>query len=193
MPWGGAFARKLSAQFKCPAYARPPPQRLNIDRCINDVFHNTFILQYIWGLIWGPLENVWVFHIAISFGLYTMYLFDLTFQNLLLLCQDISLTHTVAPRYNEPRYNEDSVITNNIWKPGRITVKYVEANPAITNPALTNWFWWFQRTIYPTITNILSCHSQSVKTTWWYKWLTSQTRLMLITIGKLCSSKLCFI
>ena len=34
MPWGGAFERKLSAQFKCPAYARPPHQRLNIDRCI---------------------------------------------------------------------------------------------------------------------------------------------------------------
>ena len=36
MPWGGAFEQKLSAQFKCPAYARPPPppQRLNIDRCI---------------------------------------------------------------------------------------------------------------------------------------------------------------
>ena len=27
---------------------------------------------------------------------------------------------TVAPRYNEPRYNEDPVITNNIWKPGRM-------------------------------------------------------------------------
>ena len=25
MPWGGAFEKKLSAQFKCPAYARPPP------------------------------------------------------------------------------------------------------------------------------------------------------------------------
>ena len=25
MPWGGAFKQKLSAQFKCPAYARPPP------------------------------------------------------------------------------------------------------------------------------------------------------------------------
>ena len=25
-----------------------------------------------------------------------------------------------------PLYNEDPVITNNIWKPGRITVKYVE-------------------------------------------------------------------
>ena len=24
--------------------------------------------------------------------------------------------YTVAPRYNEPRYNEDPVITNNIWK-----------------------------------------------------------------------------
>ena len=43
---------------------------------------------------------------------------------------------TVAPRYNEPCYNEDPVITNNIWKPGRITVKYGETNPAITNPAI---------------------------------------------------------
>ena len=25
MPWGEAFERKLSTQFKCPAYARPPP------------------------------------------------------------------------------------------------------------------------------------------------------------------------
>ena len=24
IPWGGAFEQKLSAQFKCPAYARPP-------------------------------------------------------------------------------------------------------------------------------------------------------------------------
>ena len=34
---------------------------------------------------------------------------------------------------NEPRYNKDPVITKNIWKPGRITVKYVETNPTITN------------------------------------------------------------
>ena len=45
--------------------------------------------------------------------------------------------YTVAPRYNEPRYNEDPVITNNILKPGRITVKYGEANPTITSPAIT--------------------------------------------------------
>ena len=38
----------------------------------------------------------------------------------------------MEPRYNEPRYNEDPVIKNNIWKPGRFTVKYVETNPAIT-------------------------------------------------------------
>ena len=25
MPCSGAFEKKLSAQFKCPAYARPPP------------------------------------------------------------------------------------------------------------------------------------------------------------------------
>jgi len=44
---------------------------------------------------------------------------------------------TVAPRYNELHYNEDPVITKNIWKPGRIRVKYVETNPVITNPAIT--------------------------------------------------------
>ena len=42
-------------------------------------------------------------------------------------------TDTVAPCYNE-----DPVITNNTWKPGRITVKYVETNLAITNPAIWN-------------------------------------------------------
>ena len=36
MPWGGAFEQKLSAQFKCPAFAWPPPQQLNIDRCIKE-------------------------------------------------------------------------------------------------------------------------------------------------------------
>ena len=45
--------------------------------------------------------------------------------------------NTVAPRYNEdpvitrPRYNEQHL------KAGRITVKYVEKNLAITNPAIT--------------------------------------------------------
>ena len=66
-------------------------------------------------------------------------------------------------RYNEPRYNEDPVITKNIWKPGRITVKCVE-----TNPAIMNRFWRSQRTIYlyPAVTNILSGRSQqSVKKT----------------------------
>ena len=62
---------------------------------------------------------------------------------------------TVAPRYNEPRYNEDPVITNNIWKPGRIAVKYGETNPAITKPryneirVITNWFGRSQWTIHP--------------------------------------------
>ena len=32
---------------------------------------------------------------------------------------------TVAPHYNEPRYNKDPIITNNILEDGRITVKYV--------------------------------------------------------------------
>ena len=35
-----------------------------------------------------------------------------------------------------PRYNEDPVITNNIWTPGRITVKYAETNPAIAKSPL---------------------------------------------------------
>ena len=46
------------------------------------------------------------------------------------------LKNTVPPCYNEPRYNEDPVITNNIWKPARITVQYVETNPAITKSPL---------------------------------------------------------
>ena len=43
---------------------------------------------------------------------------------------------TVAPRNNEPSYSEDPVITNNIWKPGRITVKYVKTNRAIMKSSL---------------------------------------------------------
>ena len=41
----------------------------------------------------------------------------------------------------EPRYNEDPVITKNIWKPGRITVKF--GNEARFNEilAITNTFW----------------------------------------------------
>ena len=39
IPWGGEFEQKLSAQFKCPAYVRPPPQQLNIDRCITFLVH----------------------------------------------------------------------------------------------------------------------------------------------------------
>ena len=50
---------------------------------------------------------------------------------------------TVGPRHNEHRYNEI--------------------------PAITNWFWRSQRTIYPAITNILSYRSKSAKTAWWYK------------------------
>ena len=74
-----------------------------------------------------------------------------------------ALLRACEPRIHntvEPGYNEDPVITENIWKPGRITVKYVETNPVITNPAITNTFWRFQRTIYPALTNILSGRSQ---------------------------------
>ena len=42
-----------------------------------------------------------------------------------------------------PRYNEDPVITNNIWKPGRITYSKICGNKHRYNkiPAITNWFW----------------------------------------------------
>ena len=30
MPWGETFEQKLSAQFKCPAYARSPPSSLTL-------------------------------------------------------------------------------------------------------------------------------------------------------------------
>ena len=115
------------------------------------------------------------------------------FLNIILLRISQLSTCTVAPCYNEPRYNEDPVITNNIWKPSRITVKYGETNPTVTNPAITNWLWQSQCTIYPTIRNISSCRSQSVKMTWWYKWLISQTQLLLVKIGKLWPLKVCFI
>ena len=48
--------------------------------------------------------------------------------------QNYSKIYGNKPRYNEPRYNKI--------------------------PAITNWFWRSQRTIYPAITNILSCRSQ---------------------------------
>ena len=87
---------------------------------------------------------------------------------------------TVTPRYNEPRYSEDPVITNSIWKPGRITIKYGETNPAITILILT-----VPMHNLPRYNEYFSCRSQSVKTTWLYKWLISQTRLLLVKIGKL--------
>ena len=65
IPWGKAFKQKLSAQFKSPAYADPPPpphppEQLNIDRCIRRklaiqqyyIWHKTtsslgkFVLQF---------------------------------------------------------------------------------------------------------------------------------------------------
>ena len=45
--------------------------------------------------------------------------------------RDMDGMHYSGTRFNEPRYNEDPVMTKNIWKPGRITVRYVEKNPAI--------------------------------------------------------------
>ena len=66
--------------------------------------------------------------------------------------------YTGTPLWRRPRY---LLIAKSIWKPNRITVKYVE-----TNPAITNRFWQSQRIIYPAVTNILSGRwQQSVKTT----------------------------
>ena len=46
MPRGGAFEQKLSAQFKCPAYAQPfpspPPQQLNIDSALEVTIYKMF-------------------------------------------------------------------------------------------------------------------------------------------------------
>ena len=36
----------------------------------------------------------------------------------------------------EPSYNEDPILMKNNWKPGRITVKYVDMNPPITKSPL---------------------------------------------------------
>ena len=41
------------------------------------------------------------------------------------------LSDTVKPRYTKPCYKEDSVIMKNSCKPGIITLKYKETNPAI--------------------------------------------------------------
>ena len=57
--------------------------------------------------------------------------FFVALLSLELLSLSLFVIVTVEPCYNEPRHNEDPFITNNNWKPGRITVKYVETNPAI--------------------------------------------------------------
>ena len=44
------------------------------------------------------------------------------------------MTATVAPHYNEPCYNEGPVITNNIWKPGRIYSKICGNKPRYNVP-----------------------------------------------------------
>ena len=61
----------------------------------------------------------------------------------------------------EPCYNEDLFKTKNFWKPSRITVKYVE-----TNPAITIRFWHSQPTTNPTVTCSCSgCLQQSLEMT----------------------------
>ena len=66
--------------------------------------------------------------------------------------------YSATPLWRRPRY---LLIAKNIWKPNRITVKYVD-----TNHAMTNRFWRSERRIYHAVTNILSGHwQQSVKTT----------------------------
>ena len=108
------------------------------------------------------------------------------------------LQGTVAPHFNEPHYNKDPVITNNIWKPGKITVKYVETNPAITNPTITKSPLWridfdspnaqFTRyNEYFVLSLPVSKNDMMVQM------VDSQTRLLLVKIGKFWPSKLCFI
>ena len=61
MPGSRAFEQKRSARFKCPAYARsPPPQRLNIDRCIIDrlVVKITFIAGLVVSIT--LIDQLWV-------------------------------------------------------------------------------------------------------------------------------------
>ena len=53
-----------------------------------------------------------------------------------------------------PRYNEDLIITNNIWKPDGNTVKYVETNPACYNVTL---LWRSQRHNLPRFNEYFVC------------------------------------
>ena len=63
----------------------------------------------------------------------------------------------------EPCYNEDLFKTRNFWKPGRITIKFVETE---TNPTIMIRFWCSQPTIDPTVTySCSSCLQQSLETT----------------------------
>ena len=83
------------------------------------------------------------------------------------------------PRVNTvaPRYNEDPVITNNILKAQQNnSKKYVETNPAIINEIPAH--------------NLLSYNeyfvlSLTVLKNGMYKWLISQTHLLLVKIVKL--------
>ena len=75
------------------------------------------------------------------------YIFKNIFEekNIVLTTKMAALLRACEPRIDntvEPGYNEDPDITENIWKPGRITVKYVK-----TNPVIMNVFWRSQRTI----------------------------------------------
>ena len=138
-----------------------------------------------------------------NFNLWSSCVFYKKIPRLSQLNSELDPKRKILKKFNNttvaPRYNEDPVITSNIYKPGRITVKYVCGNKLRYNeprynetPTITNWFWRSQRAIYPAITYSLSCRSQSVKTTWWYKWLISQTWLLLVKIGKLWPSTLYF-
>ena len=50
MPWGGAFEQKLPAQLKCTPISSlppPPPQQLNIDRCIKRNPCTVLVFNYV--------------------------------------------------------------------------------------------------------------------------------------------------
>ena len=126
-------------------------------------------------LIWKAFQNTeeWDWH----FPLWNIF-FRSGDINIFVLCKFGKWWYSVAPCSNEPRYNEQHLKAwQNYSKICGTKPRYNEMPAFYEIPAVTNRFWQSQCTIYLAITNILPYCSHSVKTTWWYKWLTSQTGL----------------
>ena len=99
----------ISLTFKNPAPTQEDTE--TILHLVDKVWHFTIFLVYSDIFKWGQ-------------------------KGCLLATRSESFCYTVAPCYNKPRYNEDPIMTNNIWKHGRITVKFGETNPAIMKSPL---------------------------------------------------------